>query len=406
MIPIAGYLYLQATKRIGSIPQADSLCFEGSKIRGSKALLVDLNGCANQPCRRASKSPNMAGDGQIDWPLLPDSNYATLGNDSMLIGSTDSRGFLKFPIAKSSFGETCKTIFSGLNVDYTTGSNCDNWINTDNFLLGVSSSCETGSNSFLFSKVSTCGEIFSGEASFLCVAPAGNKPLTVRIEQDPPVVPTYEGGSPVTVSPPKFEPSYWPYYSGTPNSNNPYPPIDWTLALGPVRDQGSCRACWAFAVAAVVEARFYINNKPRAIYHLSEQQLLDCVDEKSSVLGVKAINNCEQGFPNFGLKHVSSFGLQLIQDYPYSGVQTKCRMDPDDAIMTAGKAVSYKYCTNNPNYGEVMKPCTWDSWNEMLSKGPIAVMIDATSVSFQNYRSGIWIPTLEDCGDRVNVLFC
>ena len=44
--------------------------------------------------------------------------------------------------------------------------------------------------------------------------------------------------------------------------------------MNPVRDQGSCGSCWAFAATATFEGRYAI--KKGAKIQLSEQQMVDC----------------------------------------------------------------------------------------------------------------------------------
>ena len=52
--------------------------------------------------------------------------------------------------------------------------------------------------------------------------------------------------------------------------------IDWRTQgyVTPMKDQGSCGSCWAYACNAVLESAWYIKNG--ISLDLSEQQLVDC----------------------------------------------------------------------------------------------------------------------------------
>lgn len=57
----------------------------------------------------------------------------------------------------------------------------------------------------------------------------------------------------------------------------PYPKhFDWREkgVVTPVKAQGNCGSCWAFATAATVETSYAINHG--VLRNLSEQELLDC----------------------------------------------------------------------------------------------------------------------------------
>ena len=52
--------------------------------------------------------------------------------------------------------------------------------------------------------------------------------------------------------------------------------VDWRTkgAVNPVKDQGHCGSCWAFASTFVVEAHHFIASGK--LLSLSEQELIDC----------------------------------------------------------------------------------------------------------------------------------
>ena len=85
------------------------------------------------------------------------------------------------------------------------------------------------------------------------------------------------------------------------------PSVDWQ-ARGfntPVRDQGSCGSCWAFAATGSIEAAIWIKSKVNTV--LSPQQLVDC----SSRYGNEG---CDGGVVGWGLIALIAFTLlQLLK---------------------------------------------------------------------------------------------
>ena len=54
--------------------------------------------------------------------------------------------------------------------------------------------------------------------------------------------------------------------------------VDWSSKLTPVKDQGSCGSCWAFAATSLMEGLVAINTGAAPV-RLSEQQMVDCVGD-------------------------------------------------------------------------------------------------------------------------------
>ena len=73
--------------------------------------------------------------------------------------------------------------------------------------------------------------------------------------------------------------------------------VDWrrTDAVGPVQDQGTCGACWAFSTTATLEAANYFQTGKYK--QLSAQQLVDCATDEYQNFG------CEGGTPMFAMAY-------------------------------------------------------------------------------------------------------
>jgi cathepsin L len=69
--------------------------------------------------------------------------------------------------------------------------------------------------------------------------------------------------------------------------------VDWRGQMNPVRDQGSCGSCWAFATVAATEGRYTIKYGNKLQF--SEQQLIDCTRD---------CYGCDGGWVDRGLNYL------------------------------------------------------------------------------------------------------
>jgi len=97
--------------------------------------------------------------------------------------------------------------------------------------------------------------------------------------------------------------------------------IDWRNYTGksyvnPVKDQGQCGSCWAFAAISVIESRYAI--KSGSLYSLSEQQFVDCAG------GVYENNGCGGGMAYAAIEYAQDFGVMEEEKYPYVAKDQNC----------------------------------------------------------------------------------
>ncbi|XP_073994148.1 cathepsin K-like isoform X2 [Rhodnius prolixus] len=83
-------------------------------------------------------------------------------------------------------------------------------------------------------------------------------------------------------------------------------------------DQQDCGSCYAFSVAAAVQAQLFRKNG--SLENLSPQQLVDC-----SVLAGNY--GCNGGSLRSTARYVQSSGLMLESDYPYRARQSACKFN-------------------------------------------------------------------------------
>eukprot|EP01084_Bolivina_argentea_P200358 342616_1 len=155
--------------------------------------------------------------------------------------------------------------------------------------------------------------------------------------------------------------------------------IDWTNINGksyvtPIKNQGQCGSCWAFAVVANTESRHAIkyNLTDDAILTLSEQQIVDCSTSNGD-------NGCNGGQINPAYNYIkSTHGLCTEKEYPYLGTDhNKCK---DNSCGTKYYPISgYTDATSD---NEV-------SMLQVVAQGPTTVCIEADQSAFQFYKTGV-----------------
>jgi cysteine peptidase B len=154
------------------------------------------------------------------------------------------------------------------------------------------------------------------------------------------------------------------------NTNDTPSSYDWRTkgAVTPVKNQGQCGSCWAFATVANIEGAGFVTTGK--LLSLSEQELVAC-DRKTGDQG------CQGGLPSNAYKDMiqQKLGLELETDYPYTG--------KDDKTCGATASKETAFIT-----GWSPIPKDEDQIAAALVKyGPLAIGIDA--LPMQLYSGGI-----------------
>jgi C1A family cysteine protease len=154
----------------------------------------------------------------------------------------------------------------------------------------------------------------------------------------------------------------------------------------PIKNQGACGGCWAFSATETVESAISIFHDVHPVIVLSPQQLISC----SSAYGN---HGCGGGWYYYAWNYMKNNAQETEADYPYSnqsyyyGVTGACTADTSKGVV---KTASDDYVVVGHTNDDIMSA---------IDRQPVSVAIDASSSTFQNYKSGI---ITSGCGTSID----
>lgn len=97
--------------------------------------------------------------------------------------------------------------------------------------------------------------------------------------------------------------------------------------MHPVKNQGSCGSCWAFAATTALEGTV-AKKTDSAPMHFSEQQLVDCTytfnQDNFDRFGKDYYSHgCNGGWMSWAWDFMKDQGIMLDSDYPYQSGNTQ-----------------------------------------------------------------------------------
>ncbi|CAI2373889.1 unnamed protein product [Moneuplotes crassus] len=135
--------------------------------------------------------------------------------------------------------------------------------------------------------------------------------------------------------------------------------------VNPIKDQGACGSCWAFAAVASVEGAYA--KEHGELKRFSEAHLNTC--DKFS-------GGCHGGWAINGILFFTQRGPILEKDYPYTYFKSECR---EEEFEIDHPTVPYAYRVEDDE----------DSLYEALTHNVVAVAIRAENPEFRSYRGGV-----------------
>jgi len=159
------------------------------------------------------------------------------------------------------------------------------------------------------------------------------------------------------------------------------PSVDWTAegAVTPVKDQGQCGSCWAFATTGALEGAWQLATA-QPVVSFSEQQLVDCSTQNYG---------CQGGWQDRAFAYEKHHPVCTEASYPYNAEEGTCEIVSCTVAIPRGSVVGF-YDVPIEDERALM---------EAVAQQPVAVSIEADQDAFQFYQEGI---LTKECGNKTD----
>lgn len=175
--------------------------------------------------------------------------------------------------------------------------------------------------------------------------------------------------------------------------------VDWRFAATPVKDQGQCGSCWAFASIAALESHLYLNDG--LLYSLSVQELVSCAPNVKQCGGQ---GGCTGATSVQAYDYLKKSGV--VQEWTfgygsYDGSIVECSLVPqsdnannngqNNVTLVKGTVATIDgFITLPPNNYTIMM-------NAIAKLGPVVISVAATGWGL--YAGGVFHHNFTDVAD-------
>ena len=155
--------------------------------------------------------------------------------------------------------------------------------------------------------------------------------------------------------------------------------LDWRNMAGisyvtPIKNQGSCGSCWAFAVTAALESQVAIGATGTQV-NLAEQILVSC----------SGAGSCSGGYPGSASTYIRDVGLPLETCFPYTATNNSCSNACSNWQASAYKVKGWHTASTSG----VPSVKIEDLKNALYTYGPVLATFYVYN-DFYSYRSGVY----------------
>lgn len=158
----------------------------------------------------------------------------------------------------------------------------------------------------------------------------------------------------------------------------------WSNCIHPIRDQGKCGSCWAFAVTEAMSDRFCIASKSKLDIIASPQHLVSC--------NTFVNKGCQGGVPIIAWGYSATSGLVTEACYPYTSGQTRESGNCLVKTSCVPKNEKFELFYNDDSTVRLLSFDIEGGKKAIMTDGPLAAAFFVYD-DFMHYKSGIYVRT-------------